>query len=476
MKEEACRIARLCYAKFQAGAAYADVMEYRDSLCRELTAAQPLPSSVRKRPASTAPQQKQAQIADQTTNNLKTETNQPASQQGANHQSPSMTKDSKKHRGGSSKLSRRRPQSCPTCGRPFRNQKPYDKHVAAAKCLRTQQTVATQGRLLSWLGSKFQARSLILACIPLEVQEVVSPFFGSGAAELELLRERRHVKVRASDADAALVNFWQQVLASPQAVADQLSGIIPAKRAVTAVEFDVMQRNLTRIREGAVMAGAPAVLAAARFWAVNHLCFSGLMRSSFQGPQALKLQRSREKKLQRVRGFQPPAAMRLQLAATDCFESVRTSPQGALLFLDPPYLQEGGSRRKEKLKRGGLSQARYACGPNFGLQAHTQLRQLLSTRSRWILCHSDCQEIRELYAGYHMVEYGQGCAQGRAGQGPAAAKARTGPAETVRRELLILSSWVAERAPCELLVGGGAGAEAAPQLLPTRRLRQKTSL
>ncbi|CAE8717534.1 unnamed protein product [Polarella glacialis] len=44
-KEEACRIARLCYAKFQAGAADAEVMEYRDSLCRELTAGQPLPRS-----------------------------------------------------------------------------------------------------------------------------------------------------------------------------------------------------------------------------------------------------------------------------------------------------------------------------------------------------------------------------------------------------------------------------------------------
>ncbi|CAE8619030.1 unnamed protein product [Polarella glacialis] len=338
-KEEACRIARLCYAKFQAGAADAEVMEYRDSLCRELTAGQ----------------------------------------------RPFLNQKSyDKH------------VAAATCRRPFLNKKPYDKHVAAAKflraqdvtaakclraqdlaaakCLRAQGSVATQGRLLSWLGSKFQARSLILACIPMEVQvrEVVSPFFGSGAAELELLRERRHVKVRASDADAALVNFWQQVLASPQAVANQLSGIIPATRAVTAVEFDVMQRSLTRIREGAVMAKAPAVLAAARFWAVNQLCFSGQMRSRFQGPQALKLQRGREQKLQRVRVFQPPAALRLQLAATDYVESVRKSPKGALLFLDPPYLQEDGSR--EKLTRGGLSHARYACGPNFGLQAHTQLR------------------------------------------------------------------------------------------------------
>ncbi|CAE8717536.1 unnamed protein product [Polarella glacialis] len=72
-----------------------------------------------------------------------------------------------------------------------------------------------------------------------------------------------------------------------------------------------------------------------------------------------------------------------------------------------------------------------------------------------------------------MVEYGHSCTQGRVGQGLAAAKARTGPADTVRRELLILSSWVAERAPCELLVGGGGGAEAAPLLLPKRRLRQK---
>ena len=60
----------------------------------------------------------------------------------------------------------------------------------------------------------------------------------------------------------------------------------------------------------------------------------------------------------------------------------------ALLFLDPPYLTDKSVQLQPNSKKGGLANAEYACGPNWGIEKHQQLAKLLTTRQRWILCHA----------------------------------------------------------------------------------------
>jgi len=110
---------------------------------------------------------------------------------------------------------------------------------------------------------------------------------------------------------------------------------------------------------------------------------------------------------------------------------------GALLFLDPPYLssrgleQQRSQRTRDRLDQGGLppSSWEYSCGSNWGLPEHQRLRAHLGSYERWVLCHADCPEIRELYTGFVTLRYEMMGLQKVAGKR--------------RWELLVLSPWVA---------------------------------
>ena len=113
------------------------------------------------------------------------------------------------------------------------------------------------------------------------------------------------------------------------------------------------------------------------------------------------------------------ADTRLELDTRECFEAVKNSPADAVLFLDPPYFTDNSSRE-------------YACGVNWGFEKHKELSDELKDRQRWILCHADHPQIRELYTGLQIVEYQDG-------------KVWAGSSKGRRVELLVLSPWVSQR-------------------------------
>lgn len=342
--------------------------------------------------------------------------------------------------------------------------------------------------ILHWPGSKYKHRNFIAGHVPAETTEVVSPFFGSGAVELELLRHRADVRIHASDLDVALVIFWRALLASPADVVTQLKGLFP-RRPVSKTAFERMASSLQRSSREPLHA-EPA-RTAARFWLVNHLCFSGVMASpKLQESLAKRLCNNREDRLHRLLCFEPPLPDHLILENQDCFQAIERSSQDALLFLDPPYLvvsppggfgtrpgptgkpcgQCGRCGKVFKFRKslnkhiaasfcevvsfdpinglvataedGLLGEApdvarpfkkpsqKYACGANWGFAEHQMLRDVLTTRSKWILCHEESSHIRKLYSGFRVVEYED---------------RKNGVLSVGRRELLILSPWVSER-------------------------------
>lgn len=363
--------------------------------------------------------------------------------------------------------------------------------------------------ILHWAGSKYKHREFIARHVPAETTEVVSPFFGSGAVELEILRRRPDVRIRASDFDISLVIFWRAMLASPADVAMQLKGLFP-RRPVSKAAFERMAASL-QCGSGELVRSEPA-LSAARFWLVNHLCFSGVMvNPTLQKPLAKRLCNNREDRLRQLRCFKPPLSDHLKLEHQDCFEAIERSSQDALLFLDPPYVVSSpnggpGAKRGPKgkicgqcgrcgrvfkfcksfnmhiaasscevvsfdpiagfvattddvllgaapgvatphQKRRGRGQ-KYTCGANWGLAEHHKLREVLATRSKWVLCHEESSDIRKLYAGLRVVDY----------------EDRKNRVLSVgRRELLILSPWVSERLSGETLVAEHSGRKACSE-------------
>lgn len=286
---------------------------------------------------------------------------------------------------------------------------------------------------LIWLGSKYDCRQLIMWCVPAEVSLVVSPFWGSGIAELTLLRNRPNLKVEASDLDQAVVTFWQAMLASSNEVAKCVKKLIPKGRPNDEAEFLRMHSQMRNPH-----LSASRSLTAARFWLVNHLTFSGMMGCvSFAAKQAETLWKMRDARLAHLQNFADPTpAGRLTVTCQDAFRAIAASHPSALLLLDPPYL--------DRALGTTLSHVQYSCGPNWGIEMHKELQKLLGSHQRWILCHEDMPEIRKLYKGFRMLEYSRQ-AGGTAGR---SVSAKHGPVDKpFRKELLILSHWVAARLP-----------------------------
>eukprot|EP00929_Paragymnodinium_shiwhaense_P028327 TRINITY_DN16438_c0_g1_i1.p1 TRINITY_DN16438_c0_g1~~TRINITY_DN16438_c0_g1_i1.p1 ORF type:complete len:408 (-),score=31.07 TRINITY_DN16438_c0_g1_i1:53-1276(-) len=316
----------------------------------------------------------------------------------------------------------------------------YMNHVSTdpANCAR-QAAVLRGGKpdkFLRWLGNKFNVRNTIASYVPTEVSTVVSPFFGSGCVEFALLRERSHIKVVASDLGSPLVCFWKQVLKSARDVADKVDELLPVRRPLSQQEY--MRWNEGLAQDSASLLSAPPLLTAARFYLVNQVSYNANMMQARHCPNLSKaLHKCREKRLRHLKSFSPIGCDRIQLEECDAFEAIESCPAEALLFIDPPYLSSKSTKRNEKLKRGGISCAHYACGPNWGLEAHRRLRAALDGVERWLVCHEDNPEIRELYRGFQVVEYSQNTSLYGASGGQSGSRKR--------QELLILSPWVGTR-------------------------------
>mmetsp|Transcript_24617 Transcript_24617/g.69187 ORF Transcript_24617/g.69187 Transcript_24617/m.69187 type:complete len:498 (-) Transcript_24617:30-1523(-) len=316
------------------------------------------------------------------------------------------------------------PAVCERCGKKYRNAgKSFQKHVERGDC--RFKTGGRKDQHLTWLGSKHDQCELILNHIPEGLTRVVSPFWGSGAVELALLRSRPKLRVHASDADTALIAFWQQMQASPGALVSELEKMVPRDFPVSREEYQTLQHTLACSSE--FYRSAPLQLAAA-FWVLNRLHFNGIMSSlaSYEPTKAAILLHRRQHVLRHLGSFDPIPSRRLRLEARDWLGAVESSPAGALIFADPPYLAERSKGRE------------YASSSNWGMQDHERLRDALARRQRWILCHRDCPQIRELYRGHHVVEYRE----------QAGVVRRKG---IHRNELLILSPWVAQRLPEEAM-------------------------
>ena len=85
----------------------------------------------------------------------------------------------------------------------------------------------SQLRLLSWVGSKYGARDLIVSHFPKSgYGKVVSPFFGSGAVEWYVNRQLKK-EVVGYDLSRQLVTFWQQILKDNMGLAVLVDELVP---------------------------------------------------------------------------------------------------------------------------------------------------------------------------------------------------------------------------------------------------------
>ncbi|CUW40024.1 putative site-specific DNA methylase [Magnetospirillum sp. XM-1] len=219
-------------------------------------------------------------------------------------------------------------------------------------------------------GGKERGKNTIDSFIPDDVDEVISPFLGGGAVELDL--SQRGIQVHGFDVFAPLTNCWQQIKLDAGAVADAARQFHPMDRD----GFYQLQKTYFSIPD--------PVMQAAAFFALNRASYSGLTFSG--GYSGERFTTSCINKLART------TIPNLSVEQAEFATSLSGHPD-AFAYLDPPYLLT-----PEKSNLYGIKGDAHR---NFD---HVRLADVLRSRPGcWLLSYNNDESVRRLYAGYPMV-------------------------------------------------------------------------
>lgn len=219
--------------------------------------------------------------------------------------------------------------------------------------------------VLPWPGGKGKLLKHILPHIPPHVC-YVEPFAGSLAV---FIAKAPSVVEIVNDINGDLVKFYRNVKLHKEAILDELDLVLNARQ-----EFEdyLAQPGLTEIQR------------AARWFLVHKLSFGGMGRHFAVGKtHALS---SREKRILAIRAL----AQRLDRTTVEnrSWEQIfklYDSPD-SFFFLDPPYLDAGGSA--------------YAGWSELELERFASaVREL---QGAWLLSYQDCPAVRAAFKGYEI--------------------------------------------------------------------------
>ena len=225
---------------------------------------------------------------------------------------------------------------------------------------------------LRWAGGKYYARKLILAQLPPAalVGTYIEPFCGGGS--IFFAKPKAVTATVLADADPLLTNCLQQIRDNVEALIALLTDNIQISKAAQHFYKNLYLPTSDLER-------------AFRYFYLNRVSYGGIMTRShcyfgydpdFSMPpsQWPGLLRRASAKLQGV-----------SLVCQDFEETIEAAPDGACLFIDPPYWFAGSSRLYVH---------------SFRLSDHLRLTQSLKAhahRLSFLLTYDDVPEVRELY-------------------------------------------------------------------------------
>ena len=204
---------------------------------------------------------------------------------------------------------------------------------------------------------------------------IVSPFFGGGSFEF-YLQNKYNYDIIANDKFEPLYQFWQTAKSDQNKLCTLLATLRPCSK-----------EKFKEYREGILKLNDP-LMRAAHYFVINRCSFSGATLSGGFSKQAAN-SRFTESSIARVKA--------LNLSKTSFYNQdytkflCRRYYLEALIFLDPPYYLEKGSKLYGK--NGDMHEA----------FTHSMLAALLKENTNWVLCYNDCDYIRNLYEGYTII-------------------------------------------------------------------------
>jgi DNA adenine methylase len=225
-----------------------------------------------------------------------------------------------------------------------------------------------------YAGGKFYARKLILPLIP-DHEVYVEPFCGGASIYFAKPKSSKNI---LNDFDKELINCFTHIKDHPEDLIRRLKGKEATK------ELHAYYKNEYRPRT--------ALDRAVRWYYLNRTSYSGIMKSvncffgygdkfSMRPENWPRSIRRTSEKLKNVK-----------LTNQDFVKCINGAPDGAFLFIDPPYYRADQNKF-------------YTC--SFTLSDHDRLAECLRNnqkRIKFLLTYDDCPEVRDLYSWVENIQ------------------------------------------------------------------------
>ena len=241
---------------------------------------------------------------------------------------------------------------------------------------------------LYYIGSKRWLVRKLVATLPEDTTEIVSPFFGGGSLELNLAL--RGVRVHGYEKFQPVVNYWQHWLHSPSKV------IADANATLNLYSHAELQR-LKKQRYPEICYHGE--MGASLYYVFNRLSFVGSpsnhvrdFRLRFDGHyiRDWKDRKNGRRVFPRTEFWEACPPLPISVEHNDFKESLAKHPD-IFAFLDPPY--------------PNLSSRLYGDSREYHQDFdHLGLYDILKSRKNWGLCYNDVPFVRDLYSEFQMIE------------------------------------------------------------------------
>ena len=238
---------------------------------------------------------------------------------------------------------------------------------------------------LRYTGGKYWLIDKIWDFIPEHTQEMVSPFFGGGALEINLAYNR-DIKIYGYDIEPILVNFWRYWLKDPESIIGDARGFCHSHS----------RDELRTLKAETLLSDKPLYLdyqMAVYFYLFNRLSYQGLTLNSsviyFECSDD-KILRSDGANLFLEKDWEYANSINIEIQRSD-FEKTLLEHTDKLAYLDPPYLG---------------AEAMYKQGEN--VFDHHALGEILKSRGNWILSYGHLPQVpygKLVYQDYPMLEF-----------------------------------------------------------------------
>ncbi|HEY2728105.1 MAG TPA: DNA adenine methylase, partial [Parafilimonas sp.] len=221
---------------------------------------------------------------------------------------------------------------------------------------------------LRYPGGKTRGVEFITQFFPKNLDKLLSPFFGGGSIELSIAA--KGTLIYGYDIFSPLVEFWQCLLTQPNQLADAVENFYPLSKE-NFYKLQYMQTQFkTKLERAAV------------YYVLNRSSFSGATLSGGMSPNHPRFTLT---SIERLKNYFNP---NIKVERADFKTSLEKHPF-TFAYLDPPYLIESSLYGKKGNAHRDFN--------------HEELADILKKREHWILSYNDCEEIRKLYKGFHII-------------------------------------------------------------------------